>query len=166
MPTSTYTPISSQTLTSASASVSFTSIPSTYTDLIVVINAAVASGSGDVLMTFNGDTSNNYTYLTMTGNGSTAVSARSTSRANIPCDYNGWLTTTLAENCIIHIMNYYNTTTFKTVLTRANNAGVGIDLNTGVWRSRTAINQITFINNAGSNYIAGSTFSLYGIKAA
>lgn len=163
---STYTPISSQTLTSAAASVSLSSIPATYTDLIVVINAAVASGSGDVLMTFNGDTSNSYNYTSMTGNGSTTTSARSLNRANIPCDYNGWLTTTLSENCIIHIMNYYNTTTFKTALTRANNAATGTDLNIGVWRSRTAINQITFTNNAGSNYIAGSTFSLYGIKAA
>jgi hypothetical protein len=163
---STYTPISSQILTSASASFSFSSIPATHTDLIVVINAAVASSSGDVLMTFNGDTSNSYNYTTMTGNGSTAVSTRSLNRSNIPCDYNGWLTTTLGENCIIHIMNYYNTTTFKTVLTRANNAATGVDLNDGIWRSRTAINQITFTNNAGSNYIAGSSFTLYGIKAA
>jgi hypothetical protein len=163
---STYTPISTQTLTSATASVSLSSIPSTYTDLVVVINAAVASGSGDVLMTFNSNTSNIYNYSTMTGNGSSGLSTRSLNRANIPCDYNGWLTTTLAENCIINIMNYYNTTTFKTVFTRANNAGVGVDTNIGVFRSRTAINQITFTNNAGSNFITGSTFSLYGIKAA
>lgn len=164
---STYTPIATQTLGSAAATVTFSSIPSTYTDLVMISSAAVASSSGDLLMTFNTDTGTNYSYTTVTGNGTTAISSRSSSRNNIPCDYNGWLTTTLGNHiCTIHIMNYANTTTYKTALTRSNNAAIGTDANVGMWRATAAINQIVFINNAGSNFIVGSTFTLYGIKSA
>lgn len=163
----TYTPIATQTLGSAAATVTLSSIPATYTDLVVVVSAAVASSSGDLLMTFNTDTATNYSYTTLTGNGSTVTSSRSANRNNIPCDYNGWLATTLGNhNCIISVMNYANTTTYKTALTRSNNAPLGTDANVGLWRSTAAINQIVFINNAGSNFIVGSTFTLYGIKAA
>ena len=163
----TYEPITTQTLGSAQSTVTLSSIPSTYTDLVVVVSAAVASSSGDLLMTFNTDTSTNYSYTTITGNGSTPLSTRSANRNNIPCDYNGWLTTTLGNHiCIISILNYTSTNVNKTALTRSSNASTGTDYNIGLWRSTAAINQIVFVNNSGSNFITGSTFTLYGIKAA
>ena len=164
--TATYEKIATTTLGSATATVTLSSIPATYTDLVVVVSAAVASSSGDLLMTFNTDTASNYSYTSLTGNGSAATSARSANRNNIPCDYNGILNTTLGNhNCIISVMNYVNTTTYKTALTRSNNASLGTDANVGMWRSTAAINQIVFINNAGSNFIVGSIFTIYGIKA-
>lgn len=164
---STYSQIATQTLGSATSTVTFSSIPQTYTNLVLVSSAAVVSSSGDLLMTFNTDTGTNYSYTTITGNGTTAISARSSNRNNIPCDYNGWLSTTLGNNiCVISIMSYANTTTFKTALTRSNNGPLGTDANVGMWRSTAAINQIVFVNNAGSNFATGSTFTLYGIKGA
>jgi hypothetical protein len=65
-------------------------------------------------------------------------------------------------------MNYANTTTFKTVLIRANNSSTGVDLILGLWRKTPeAITSIT-IKNTGtsSNFAIGSTLTLYGIKAA
>ena len=147
----TYEPISTQTLSSAASTVTFSSIPSTYTDLVITVNAAVASSVGDLLMTFNGDTANSYSYSTVSGNGSTTASARSINRGNIPCDYNGWLTTTLSNhNCRIFVMSYANTNVNKTVLTRSSNSGTGTDANVGLWRSTAAINSIAFANNSSS----------------
>ena len=63
-------------------------------------------------------------------------------------------------------MNYSNTTTFKTILMRANNAALGVDAIVGLWRSTAAINEIKVFPTGGANFETGSTFSLYGIKAA
>jgi hypothetical protein len=62
-------------------------------------------------------------------------------------------------------MNYSNSTTYKTILSRGNVTGTGIDLNVSLWRSTAAITNIT-VTSFTSTYTAGSTFTLYGIKAA
>jgi hypothetical protein len=84
-------------------------------------------------------------------------------------DDNSFTGTTLAaSNLIVSIMNYANTTTFKTVLSRSNNAGAGGGTSAlvGLWRKTPeAINQVV-INAIGGNWITGSTFNLYGIQSA
>jgi hypothetical protein len=158
----TYEPIATQTLGSASSSVSFGSIPSTYTDLILTIDGRVNSNCG-IQMLLNSDSGSNYTFTRMTGDGTTASSDRSTSNTFMELGY--YVTTTRNIN-IVQIMNYSNTTTFKTVLNRANaqSVNIGAQAYVELWRNTSAINSITI--NASGNLVSGSILTLYGIKAA
>jgi hypothetical protein len=61
-------------------------------------------------------------------------------------------------------MNYSNTTTYKTILARSNNAGIGLDAIVSLWRSTAAINTVNVL--ADTNFEAGTSFTLYGIAAA
>jgi hypothetical protein len=67
-------------------------------------------------------------------------------------------------NIIIDIMDYSNTTTNKTNLTRSNNVGNGLAAVVGMWRNTNAITSIRFFPDSG-NFSTGSTFRLYGIQA-
>jgi hypothetical protein len=161
---STYEPIATTTLGSAASSITFSSIPSTYTDLVIVTSTQRdASGSGVVgwLAQFNGDTSTNYSVTAVLGNGSTAFSGRETNQTGIfvlTAQDSTW------GNSIINIMNYSNATTNKTVLTRINTTTANVSAYVGLWRNTAAINSITI--SGAANIKAGSTFTLYGIKAA
>ena len=154
----TYDPIATYTAPSAQTSYTFSSISAAYTDLIIVINGNTNNNTSQ--MTFNSDTSAVYSRTVLRGDGTSATSFRQ-SGAYIAID--GSYSQPF-QNVIIHVMNYSNTTTFKTALSRSNNAGAGIDQLVGLWRSTVAINAITFLN--ASNYSIGTTFTLYGIKAA
>ena len=163
---STYTPIATTTLGSASSSVSFTSIVGTFTDLVYIMNVKGASANYPILR-FNGDTGTNYSRTVLTGDGSTATSERRTNQNYMAINYNAVTNTSnFNYNEIIHIQNYANTTTYKTALYRANNAASGTDAGVGLWRSTAAITQIDILSHDGTNFAAGSTFTLYGIKAA
>jgi hypothetical protein len=160
---STYTPIATQTLTSAAASITFSSIPTTYTDLILVMSGGqnestieIQVGNGSV------DTGANYSRTYVYGDGSVGASARN---SNISVTYNTFGSTANTGNGILHFMNYSNTTTNKTILMRGNEASAVTSFTTSLWRSNSAINVIK-IAGYTSNLLAGSTFSLYGIKAA
>jgi hypothetical protein len=160
---STYTTIATTTLGSGATSVTFSSISSAYTDLILICNGNTAANANNYLQ-FNSDTGSNYSATRLSGDGSAASSARNTSQTQILLDGFGYWTSTYEGNKIIHIMNYSNTTTNKTVLTRANTASKGTDAIVGLWRSTAAINAIKF--NSDSTIQAGSTFTLYGVKSA
>ena len=69
---------------------------------------------------------------------------------------------------ILQLMNYSNTTTYKTILSRTNAAANGVDATVGLWRSTSAITSIEIGKNSGMSgtFQIGSTFTLYGIKAA
>jgi hypothetical protein len=160
---STYSPIASITLGSAQSSVTFSGIPQTYTDLVLVISGKRDSGTADdFLIRFNGDTGSNYSRTFLAGDGSSASSGRSTSVTSLPMlymDSTNWTATTFM------VFNYSNTTTHKTAMNRTNLPGVVTSTNVGLWRSTSAITSISF--TAPSNNIAsGSTFTLYGVKAA
>lgn len=159
---STYTPIATQTLTGATGSVSFASIPSTYTDLILTIEGTVQSNCG-IQMRFNSDSGSNYSFTRMTGDGSSASSDRSSNATFMELGY--YVTTTRNMN-IVQIMNYSNTTTNKTVLNRASaqSVNIGAQAYAQLWRSTSAINSITI--NASGNLVSGSTLTLYGIASA
>jgi len=161
---STYTPIATNTLGSAASSVTFSSISSAYTDLVLVCNASVTSGSVNFVIQFNSDTATNYSWTSVGGNGTTAVSNRVTSTASPRLADDGYLTTTIGTY-VASIQNYANTTTYKTYLSRANGASVGVSAVVGLWRSTAAINTITLFP-ASSTFPTGSTFTLYGIAAA
>jgi hypothetical protein len=165
---STYTPIATTTLGSAAASYTFSSIPSTYTDLVLITNGAVTSGTANwVLQVGNGsvDTGTNYSETDLWGTGSTAASARGSNQTNILLNSYGYLDTTYSSNVICNLLNYSNATTYKTFIQRANNAANGTHAGVGLWRSTSAINVIK-ISASASTFVAGSTFTLYGIAAA
>ena len=164
----TYVALATQTISSSTGTVSFTSIPSTYTDLVLVVGdlLQVAGGNG-LRMRFNNDTGTNYSTTQLMGNGTTATSTRETSASST---YAGGATysTTNPGNAIAHIMNYANTTTYKTVINRGNQASADVLTQVGLWRSTSAINRLDVALGGAfpSNNIASGTFTLYGILAA
>ena len=160
---STYTPIATQTLGSATATVTFSSISGAYTDLILVINATTTSGA-DGLLRVNGDTGNNYSQTILLGTGSSAGSVRYSNRDSLYLDYYGLTAGTINMNAVVQYMNYSNTTTYKTILTRENNAAISTEAHVSLWRSTSAITSISILT--GSTWVAGSTFTLYGVKSA
>ena len=165
----TYEPIATQTLGSAVQTVTLSSIPSTYTDLVVVVNA-FSSVNSDLYVSFNGDSASNYSRTTLWGDGSTAGSTRivrADGYAFMILTYYGAVTTTQGASVhTVNIMNYSNTTTNKTVLARPSSAGQGVDATVGMWNSTAAISSMTFDLASTRTFSAGSTFTIYGIKAA
>ena len=161
----TYTPIATTTLGSAQASVTFSSIPSTYTDLILILKTGEDTTSdGNTFVQFNSDTSTNYSMTQLFGDGSSASSARNTSQVKTGIYTNYGAGANTYGTGIAHIMNYANTTTYKTMISRGNNE-TGTIARIHLWRSTSAINSIYMFLNSG-NFKAGSMFTLYGILAA
>ena len=158
---STYTPIATQTLGSATSTVTFSSIPSTYTDLILVFNGS-ANTYVNTYVNINGNTSSLYSSTRLYGNGSTATSARYSSGTFA---YVGDVHTT-QSNATLHFMSYANTNTNKTFLSRDNAANGGVGAWVGLYRSTSAISSILFGATSGATFNIGSTFTLYGITAA
>jgi hypothetical protein len=160
----TYDKIATYTTPSTAADYTFTSIPTTYTDLVCIISGQNSSSDqGIVAQVGNGsvDTGSNYSTTYVFGDGATPQSGRSTSAAYMIVGrmQNG------ASNSIIHFMNYSNTTTNKTVLGRGND-GTYVIQHVGLWRSTSAINTIKLYNLSSVTFAAGVTLTLYGIKAA
>jgi hypothetical protein len=154
---------------SGSSTITFSSIPSTYTHLQVRAFAR-DTGTGAASNTFsrfNGDTGNNYTAHWLTGDGATA-SANNVLPwdvnliANIPA---ASASANIFGVMIYDVLDYANTNKFKTVrsLTGNDRNGSGsIWLDSGLWRSTAAISSITF--TTGTSFAAGSVFELYGIR--
>jgi hypothetical protein len=165
--TVTYEAIQSYTVTGTSTTGLDFSVPSTYTDLVLVSSAALsASGFSLVLRVGtagSADTGSNYSRTYMIGTGSTAPSGRDSNSTSIDLNGSSYTSGTPATT-ISQFMNYANTTTNKTILIRAGGAGDVVEAEVGLYRSTSAINFIRIY--VASGYIfAGSTFSLYGIKA-
>jgi hypothetical protein len=159
----TYEPIATYTAPSAQASYTFTSIPSTYTDLFIVASG-LASGNTGVGMQFNADTGNNYSATFLEGNGTSATSERQSNTNYIRVAWNALWDTSSVSNLEINIQNYSNATTNKTSLNRANNAGRVTGATVGLWRNTAAITSVK-LEAVSANFATGTTFTLYGIKA-
>ena len=160
---STYTPIATQTLSSTSASVTFAGIPQNYTDLVLVITGQISVTDDAYGLRFNNDTGSNYSVTAVYGSGSSAISFRSSNDTKIDVGRSG----NDESNSIIQIMNYSNTTTFKTIMGRGNNPGDIVITSANLWRSTSAINaiEISVFGAGGRTLSSGSTFSIYGIAA-
>jgi hypothetical protein len=168
----TYTPIASITLGASAASVTFSSIPQTYTDLVMVMSPAnnTSVQDGTELFSINSDTGTNYSFTELYGNGSSAASIRRTGTAYIGLSFFTTIDTTLGSTTnVTHFMNYSNATTYKTILNRANNTSStypGASLIASLWRSTAAITSFSIRPGGSTNFKAGSTFNLYGILGA
>jgi hypothetical protein len=145
------------TTSSGGTSISFTSIPATYTDLVLVFAGDTGGGIGK--LEYNGDTGSNYSSTILWGNGINANSAR----------YDvGWtfVIPGTAGNLTIQrvfIQNYSNTTTYKTSISRCDVSTASTTEGVQLWRSTSAINRVDLIS---SGTYGSYTCTLYGIKAA
>ena len=162
---STYEPIASTTLGSAASSVTLSSIPSTFTDLVLICHSSTSNATfSGIRWQFNGDTGSNYSTTRLYGTGSAAGSARVSNDtegiARLVHDAGN-----LTPN-ILHIMSYANTNVYKTVLAIGASNAYHVARNVSLWRSTAAISSIYIYDANAVNIDAGSTFSLFGIKAA
>jgi hypothetical protein len=160
----TYEPISTQTLAATAASVTFSSIPQTYTDLVMTVTT-ISSTTNYPYVVLNSDTGTNYSKTWITGTGATVASSRDANTAISYITANSASITSSSFISIVHFMSYSNTITNKTFLSRSNSAGSGVDFQVNMWRNTSAITSIQILPNTGT-WSSGSTFTLYGIKAA
>lgn len=160
----TYEPIATTTLSTNTASVTFSSISGSYTDLVLVINAGTSNASEvDCLVRLNDDTGSNYSNTYLYGNGTSAVSGRNTNGNVGSAGYP--IRPTLVSNIITQFQNYSNTTTYKTFIGKGGAADSMYLTTVNLWRNTAAITKILIYPSSG-NFLSGSTFTLYGIKAA
>lgn len=159
----TYEPIATQTASGSSSSITFSSIPQTYTDLVIVKNGGNTAVSNSRFQ-FNGDTGNNYSQTGLYGNGSSVGSYRDTNVGAVVIDY--FNSSGLQSMTVIQVLNYTNTTTNKSGIYRRNDTYNSVLANAWYWRSTAAITSITFSVIASGNFDSTTTFTLYGIKAA
>ena len=162
----TYEPIATTTLGSAASSITFSSIPATYTDLRLVLVGTASTAAPDIQVQFNSDTSTNYSRTRMAGTGSTVFNGTTSNASYIAADYTG-LSTTIPSLYEFDIFSYAGST-YKTMLTKVaedRNGSGDVFLQVGMWRSTAAITSIYLFLSA-YNFAAGTTATLYGIKAA
>lgn len=169
MPTNTYVALDKITASGSAAQVTFTSIPSTYTDLVIVVSGNLSGAANRASLAMRvGDgspnTSNIYSNTQLAANGTSVSSNRG---INETYCFTGVISEKIGTT-VINIMNYANTTTYKTVLSRGNSLGQSASQDIGafvnLWRSTSAINTIQLYVADGTNFASGTTFSLYGIK--
>lgn len=160
----TYAPLATTTLGSAASSVTFSSISSAYTDLILVVNA-ISSGTAqpDVYMQVN-SSSTGYSRTRMGGNGSTTFTTNITGEGAWVI---GPMESTAITNHICSLQNYSSTSVYKTMLVRSNDSSIAVQAMACLWQNTAAISTIYLYPEPGKgNFAAGSTFTIYGIASA
>lgn len=166
----TYEPIATNTLGSNATSVTFSSISSNYTDLVLVCHwKANTNLNATILLTFNGTSmfSTEYSGTQIWNTGGSVASGRNTNNYYIAIARAVGAPAVVGDvgTYIINIMDYANTNTYKTILARASSPDTGAEIDVGIWRNTNAITSVKL--EVDSNGIAtGSKFTLYGIKAA
>lgn len=163
----TYEPIATTTLGSAASSITFSSIPNTYTDLRLVFVAKNVTINDDIQFRFNSDSGTNYSWTTLSGNGTTAASSRSTNNTRLYATSEGNLSTAQFGLATMDIFSYAGSTN-KTCLITGNydeNGSGWLERNVGLWRNTAAITAIEIFSTP-TNFAIGTIATLYGIKAA
>ena len=164
--TATYEKIATTTLGSNQANVTFSSISGSYTDIVLIANTAGTDAGRSLAVQFNSDTGSNYSVTDLRGNGSAAASSRYSNETAAYLASSIAFATTLGNGIyILNVMNYSNTTTYKTTIGRNSTAATGVEAAVNVWRNTNAINAMKIFSNGSGNLLSGSVFTLYGIKA-
>lgn len=158
--TITYDLIASSTLGPNTTSVTFSSLSSSYRDVVIVFNGGRTNYSGIYNIRFNGDSGSNYSRVGLTTNGSQNVTgASSGNRLDFSWGYAVQNPTYLA---ITQIFDVSSTDKHKTALSRNNDGGTGVDVYAGRWANTSAITSIEIFTNNTDGYTTG-TIHLYGI---
>ena len=154
-----------------SSTVSFSAIPSTYTDLLVKVSARISnSDSTWTLVQFNGDTTNgNYAYRYLEGNGTTPSTGSFSSSAGVPGGSNNFASATSNTfgNSDLYIANYTSSNQKSSLLngvTENNATAAYQDFSGNKWSGSSAISSMTFTAVNSGTFAQYSTFTLYGIK--
>ena len=169
----TYSLISSNVLSASAASVTFSAIPSTYTDLVLRISARTTRSATYDFVTFrlNADTATNYSYTYLVGTSTIAdtSSGSSSTRLFDPYVNADTATNNTFGSAEIYIPSYVASQnkpiSFFSVT--ENNASTNlsalVQTTAGLWRNTSAVNEIAMTAGVGS-FVSGSSFYLYGIK--
>ena len=169
---STYTLISSNVLSSSAASVTFSAIPSTYTDLVLRISSRSSfSGTNSFFLSFNGAPSGtSFSTTSLSGRGSTAFSLRTNDYLAVEVEelsQDAGTTANTFNSVEYYIPNYLVSANKPVGVSGAkenNSSTVNlVNASAGLWRNTSAITSIT-IDEASGNFVSGSSFYLYGIK--
>lgn len=161
------------TITAGSAvpNIQFSDIPQTYTHLQIrgVARDTLASGMHSILLRFNGDSGNNYTYHGLIGDGASATSGALSSAAyQYPALLPGTSNTANAfSGTVIDILDYRNTNKHKVTRTISgmdSNGSGNVGLFSGVWLSTSAITSITLFPAVSNNFVQNTSFALYGLN--
>ena len=164
----TYSLISKSILSSAASSVTLSSIPNTYTDILIKISARDNSSAvgNNLLFQINGSTTSQ-SVRAISGDGSSAPNTYGTTPLFFTSNGNNSTADTFS-NMEVYIPNYASTTINKSVsvdsVSENNNTTAYAQLSAGLYASTTAITSILFTTNGGVNFLSGSSFYLYGIK--
>jgi hypothetical protein len=162
-----YQSIATVTVSTATSTITFSSIAATYSHLQIRGICNISGGDTEAKLTFNGDTTAaNYATHQIVGDGATVTVTGAANSGFIKTAITN-LTANIYGGAVIDILDYANTSKYKTVRTLA-----GVDLNgngnmrfaSGVWmNSANAVTSITLTASSG-NFITYSSFALYGIK--
>ncbi len=166
-------------LSSATSSVSFSSIPATYQHLYVVgsVRSTHSAYSVGSAITFNDDTGSNYTCSAIFNTGAGVNATEETGRANAPYFMDGAGSSSVANAFAadeMWVLNYASTAMYKSLIGGSSNVGDDAYVDetvwmetivTGHWESTAAINKVT-IASGSSNWAQYTAFTLYGINAA
>ena len=170
----TYTLISSNVLSSSAASVTFSSIPATYTDLVLKCSMRLsdASATATVKVWFNSDTDNNYSLTYLRGSGSAVASARTSSSPYFSTGQANGNTATANTftSAELYIPSYTvsQNKSFSSISAQEDNSSTAyIEARAGLWRNTATMTSISLQPiDAGINFLSGSSFYLYGISNA
>jgi hypothetical protein len=169
----TYNKIASVTVTGATAAnLEFTSIPATYTDLLVKLSARTnrAAVNSDIYVEFNGNTSAVYSFRRLYGDGSSATSDNLSSNSKggfVGVATGANATASTFGNTEFYIPNYAGSTnkSFSGDGVNENNATAALStLIASLWAQTAAITSIKILDYNGSSFVTNSTATLYGIK--
>jgi hypothetical protein len=167
----TYTLIASNTLSTTATTVTFSSIPSTYTDLVIkasIRNDSLASNR-HLWVRFNGSSATNYSYTQLTSDGTNPGSNRGSSVAQLVAQYGqvaASATASTFSNVEIYIPNYnssVNKVASAIVAHENNNSAAYTSANAFLRSVTDAITSVDLVSASG-NYVSGTSFFLYGIK--
>jgi len=165
---STYEAISTQTLNSTVSSVTFSSIPATYTDLVLVASVRAQANNFDFGVRYNGDSGANYSWTTAKINADEGGNPQAQRSSSTSAIYTRTNINNTSPNPIMHEISNYTNSQFKSSISSVSIGTYGLARTAGLWRNTSAITSLTcvLINGGSTSFISGSIFTLYGIKGA
>jgi hypothetical protein len=162
MPTPTYIALANTTLSASASTVTFSSIPSTYRDLIVVMSIKLTAGA-ETKVQFNSSAAN-YSMVQAAFTGSSNFSNGGGGNSWVWITPNSFTSTGEFDNCVMHIMDYSATDKHKGYVSRYDSLSTNTYSNmiAGRWSETQAISSLAIYVSSNS-FTSGSTFALYGV---
>jgi hypothetical protein len=169
-----YELISTTVLGSSASSVTFSGLATTaaaykHLQLRAVYSSNNGASGTYIRMQLNGDTSGNYSFHYLVGQGSSVLSSGSPTQSAM--HISPWSSSTSSAHSDVTVTDFFNfssTTRNKTIRSITGGPGYGsINLVSGAWYSTaavTSINLLAFSQGSASTFGVGTRFSLYGLR--